>query len=174
MNTTFQAQITKVAGKATTDKGGAIRRFCTVELLREFDGDIADEIGPGARKLLRPIVDLEVKKADVAIDALHVNLTVEATEADGLKRSVSFVAHGVAAKIKGGQEDRSPTVKLVFRFPYDEAAWSFLGRNYASHAKVVSTPAQGELPLASNGGEKQEGRRGRKAKQTEETVTEAH
>lgn len=185
MNASIQAQITKVSGKATTDKGGAIRRFCTLELLHEFDGEIADAIGPAARKLLRPMTDLEISKADIPIDASTVQITLDCVEADGLRRSVSVIARGVTAKIRGGKEDRAPSVKLTFSFAFDREVWGFLGANYASTAKVDIVPAQLELPVAaSNGGVKEEesagnGRkkgRGRKAaaEANDETPAETH
>lgn len=123
------------------EKDGVVARRCRMVLEREFDEVIAAGLGKDAKKVLASLKTGGIEDATLPMG----EVTAEADlRCDGDKVKIGQL-RGIKPKAAAGDEDMPPSVKLEFEFPYNDEAWSFLGRNCGAYATVTLRRRQMEL-----------------------------
>lgn len=137
--------IRKVTVKGTNVEGVMMRR-CRVVLSHPFDLDIANELGSDGRNMLAALKSGGAEKVVMPIDRMQADGAFVAGE------DVVTIGHLIGVKATGAaakQEDESPTIQLEFEFPWDVAAWAFLGLHCNASASVTLTKRQQELSFGA-------------------------
>lgn len=143
----FEIETTAVIGKVTVsakDEDGVLSRRVKIRLDREFDDEIAAQIGSEAVRALKGLANGGLAKVTMPIDGIHA--TLELRGASGDKAKVAL-ATGVKAVAKGPRDDDSPpSVQLEFEFLFQDNVWAFLGRNIGGMATLSIHTVQLDLP----------------------------
>jgi hypothetical protein len=153
------AEIRTVKGVVIDDGDHQLRRI-RLQLERTFSPEIAQGLGSSAQVALDELEGRGLEKAVMGIGAIKAKLEIK-SEGKGtatIGDVTGIKAVGIVHKAGGrdeGDGEAHPLIRLEFEFPFDEAAWTFLGRTLRDTVSCKLTRSQLELPgTGSNGGGK--------------------
>jgi hypothetical protein len=113
---------------------GVVLRKCKMAFDREFDDEIAQALGGGARKALASLRTHEMEKVIMGIDRIDAKAKlVSGDDTIGIS-----LVRGEKATCSAATDDDDdvPKIRLEFETAYDDAVWSFLGRNCGGYVHI--------------------------------------
>lgn len=141
-NTTLDVRIGKVEPKLHRDKDENIARFTIVELLSDFDDDIAAGFGEVGQDELKHLRSGAKRSGTIYLDSVEVKCKFNGSSG---QKTLSMKGL-IAACRRPNKEDSQPTVKIRMRMPTSIDDLEYFVGHLDEVVKVTMERIQEDLP----------------------------
>jgi hypothetical protein len=148
------ASISKILLRAKA-KDDVVKRLVRVTFTKDFDDEIAAELGKDAQNALKGLSDLGLERVVIPLSAVvatgKLSFDMPPAKVGGLvekdKITIKAMRGWKAVATAGKKEDEAPVIAITFEFDLFESAFLFLARHLAAWVDVSLKSDQEMLPF---------------------------